>query len=265
MEVQQFMFKPRLAIIPLLFPVMFGDVVQADTSIVGSWFGQDLGQAQSTVDLTFLSDGHFFLVNNGSSTLDPSGQPGLEYGTYSWNSTTGAFSATDLVSTVGGWQSMPNFTNLSVSVSGLSVDGGLTLSSIPSVNDSILGSWYGNNLGQAQDNIVVTYLANGVFYQADVGNHALDPTGQDGIEVGAYTWNTTTKAYTDTVLLDTNGQWGQSNAGITSVAVTGNTATYTGNAGNFEVYRVSSVPLPGSIWMFATSFVVLLGLKRRKQ
>lgn len=78
-------------------------IIDATKSIVGSWHGKELGQAGGDNVFTFLSDGTYYMVDNGDPALDPSGKKGMEKGTYTWDSTTGKLTTTTTVNTNGQW------------------------------------------------------------------------------------------------------------------------------------------------------------------
>jgi hypothetical protein len=146
-----------------------------------------------------------------------------------------------------------------------------TFTSVTDVNNPIVGSWYLQGGGQAQDSAVATFLADGEFFFATVGNSVLDPSGQNGIERGTYTWNSATGAFTDIVLLDTNGQWGLSHSTITGITVTGNqmafsfTDTGTPNGTVLHPTRVvSAVPLPAAAWLYMTGLMGLFYSVKKK-
>jgi len=65
-------------------------------SIYGSWLHSD-----GTVHLSFFINGIYYLEHDW--TPDPTGQPGIERGTYTWNSFSGDFSRTVLLDTNGEW------------------------------------------------------------------------------------------------------------------------------------------------------------------
>jgi len=116
---------------------------------------------------------------------------------------------------------------------------------------TILGGWYGTDEGQAQSTIAAIFLANGNYVEVEDGSHALDPTGQNGMERGTYTWNPVTGAVSINTTLDTDGQWGFSNAGVTSVSVTDTTLSAYTSDGTAVLDRVteSGNPIVGS-WFF---------------
>ena len=228
---------------------------EASSSLVGSWYdGDNL--------VTFFDNGEYLLAHDGRGANDPADLSGLEYGAYSWNELTGGFNATDTVNTTGAWQAVPTTSRLSVTGDTLSANNGEhTLSRVTNVSDSIVGSWVIHNPGQAQGAAVVTFLANSEFFMAQAQDSALDPSGQSGIERGTYTWDSATGAFTDIVLLDTNGEWGLSHSSITGVTVTGNQMAISFLEKNGSVTTrtttglTAPIPLPGALWFFMTGFI----------
>lgn len=69
-------------------------------SIIGSWVIYDEDSGDPSV-LTFLSDSFYMVAESGTSDLY--GEPGMELGTYTWNTATGDFTATVTQETNGGW------------------------------------------------------------------------------------------------------------------------------------------------------------------
>ena len=245
--------------------------VEASTTIVGSWIGQNLGSSQSTVVASFLADGEFFLYNEGNSSLDPSGQSGLEYGNYNWNSSTGAFTAVDITNSVGGWQSMPLISNLSVTGNTLSVsvhNTVVTLASVPSVTNSFLGSWYIPHNGQVGTDLV-TFLADGTYFDVSwVDSKTNSDTSGQGIERGTYTFNSAIGAFTATALFSTPGAGGPGgSSGI--VTVTGDQMAFissinSNDSSNGTRVAPSAVPLPATAWFFMTGLTGLFYNVRQK-
>jgi hypothetical protein len=77
-------------------------------SIVGTWYTERSGasgEPKFRVAFTFLADGTYMMANDGNSTAsDPTGQPGIEVGTYTFNPVNGAFaSACPYINTDGRW------------------------------------------------------------------------------------------------------------------------------------------------------------------
>lgn len=195
------------------------------TNIVGGWYGNNMGQAQSTVIFTFTNDGAYYLAEDGNSTLDPSGQDGMEYGAYTWSPTTGAFAHGTTFDTNGQW-GMSHGAISSVSISGdtLLLDGTLPLTRVIDVNKSIVGSWY---IGDRGNNRIFTFLSDGTFLSAGNEDPALDPFAQKGMERGTYTWDATTGDFTHTTTVNTDGQGGLSHSICSKMQVSGNFMTGT--------------------------------------
>ena len=116
----------------------------------------------------------------------------------------------------------------------------MTATRTPAVAGALAGSWYAPNPGGGTDQIVFTFLADGTFLIADKGTTARDPTGQSGLEWGTYTWNSGTGALALSIQVNTDLQWGLSNAGSLRAQVTGNTLTLTTGDG---VMTIQSVPV----------------------
>lgn len=101
---------------------------------------------------------------------------------------------------------------------------------------SIVGAWYldGSKVAGQKLPIALTFLSDGAYLMADNGNtSAADPTGQPGIEVGTYTYNATTGAFSSACpTINTDGQWGLSHGkqgGATGCTGTGGTMTLQGS------------------------------------
>lgn len=73
-------------------------LVTGSSPIVGTWVVGDTTIADSSLVFTFFANGTYLLAADGPSG-NPNGQDGMERGTYTWNSGTGAFTATTLVDT----------------------------------------------------------------------------------------------------------------------------------------------------------------------
>lgn len=78
-------------------------VASSTNLLIGAW--GEATESDNSVKMVFLPNGYYFMAQDGNSTAagDPSGRDGIEWGTYSWNPATGAFTATPLVDTNGEW------------------------------------------------------------------------------------------------------------------------------------------------------------------
>ena len=139
--------------------------VLADTStIVGSW----LGGGGTNIALTFLSNGRFYFAQSGDETsgCTASGAPGVEYGTFSWNSDTGALSIQIDEDTTGDW-GLSDFNGITVNVAddslSMSETGGWagTLTRVPDAGSALAGSWW-----HQEKELVLTFLADGTYFMA---------------------------------------------------------------------------------------------------
>lgn len=89
----------------------------SDTNeLVGAWLLQDPANANRVLVLTILDDTNYML--GADDTPGPTGGPGLERGTYTWNSTTGAFTSTAVTDTNGALGLSPLISTGTATVSG---------------------------------------------------------------------------------------------------------------------------------------------------
>jgi hypothetical protein len=92
-------------------------LVTGSSPIVGTWVVGNTAVPDSSTVITFFANGTYLLGSDGPSG-DPLGQDGMERGTYTWNSGTGAFSATTLVDTNGQWGLSHPQGSVTVAISG---------------------------------------------------------------------------------------------------------------------------------------------------
>jgi hypothetical protein len=183
-------------------------------SIVGTWYIGNPGGGTDQIAFTFLANGTFLVADKGTVANDPNGTSGLEWGSYTWDSATGAVSFNFAINTDGEWGlSHSGITTATVVDDVLTLTGPEGPFSVPrllSPPDSIVGSWYmaQNDPNGGTDQIVFTFLADGTFLVADKGTVARDPNGTSGIEWGTYTWNPATGATVINVQVNTDLQWG---------------------------------------------------------
>lgn len=174
--------------------------------LVGTWTTptEDGGIAY----ITFLDDGSYHHTEDGTAV--GSGNPGLEIGTYTWNTTTGAISTEPTVDQNGEWGLSHNAPDIKFFVSGgqltVTENGdSFTLNRPAASSSAIVGTWVIISEGRPA---VIVFLADGTYRHSEAGAPVGD--GISGMEKGTYVWNPTTKAFTATATLDQNGDWGLS-------------------------------------------------------
>ncbi|MDB6127262.1 MAG: hypothetical protein JWM35_1158, partial [Verrucomicrobia bacterium] len=186
-------------------------------AIVGAWTFGDTTTTGGTV-LIFFASGYYVHIQTAQTADAPNGVSGFERGQYTWNATTGAFTALSLLDTNGDIGLSGSGSNLTLTISGDTLTAVVPGES-PHVGTRLtgttplVGAFYSGDPSIGDKFATVIFLPNGFYYFAEDGDStpAGDPSGRDGIERGTYTWNATTGAFTAAALQDTNGQWGLSN------------------------------------------------------
>jgi len=214
--------------------------------LVGSWYAPNPGGGTDQIVFTFLGDGTFLIVDKGTHANDPTGQSGLEWGSYAWNSVSGAFGFNMYVNTDGEWgMSHSGMNSMTVSGDTLTLsgaEGSMTATRVSSAAGTIVGSWYGQHPNNGDlDQVVITFLADGSFLVGSQGSlSGSGPDMQNGIERGTYTWDSATGNFSYAMQVNTDGEWGLSHAGITRLQVAGDVLTLTSNEGTFQIARVAN-------------------------
>lgn len=220
----------------------------APSAIVGSWVLASGAQNNGTAVITFLPNGEYFLAEQGDEGVDPSGQDGIEHGTYVWDPVSGLFAATAYTDTNGDWGISGGEISLSISATTLSGPG-FSFNRVSQAPSSLEGSWIIRLGPNDFEDVVITFLSNGNYYLAQDGISG-NIGSQDGVEFGAYSWNPVTSAFHASPQIDTNGEWGLSDIGASvTVSISGNTLSLTTFEGTFALTRVSGMngtPLAGS-------------------
>jgi hypothetical protein len=212
-------------------------------TLLGSWYAApEDGGGTDEIVLTFLANGTFFVADKGTVANDPNGTSGVEWGSYTWDESTGAFSASLAANTDGEW-GMSHAGEVQLRAVGnvltlIGSEGSMELARLVSVPPTILGSWYASfpNDGD-QPHVQVTFLADGTYMLVSAGLSP-GPDAHTGLEWGQYTWNQGTGAFTSSASINTDDQWGFSHAGITNIQVSGDQITLTDSFGTFQVGRV---------------------------
>jgi hypothetical protein len=229
-------------------------------AIVGSWSLPKSDQSASDVALTFLSNGTYLMGEDGDSA-DPSGQDGMEFGTYSWDEASGAFSFQTLEDTSGQWGlSHSSLHKLIANGNTLTADdGAFAFDRITAPGNPLVGGWYANNNKLPGGEVAMSFLANGTYFWVSNGNAVADPTGQKGMEHGTYTWDPLTGAFTHLALSDTDGAWGFSGANVTKISVQAGALSFEHGA---AFATVSEVPEPQA-WLLMGAGWLLTSRRRR--
>ena len=233
------LYSDNLRLLPYIGPFPPNEEAKVycpPNTLVGSWVMGDSTTFDSVM-LTFLANGTFFLSHDG---VAGDGR-GMERGTYTWNTNTGIFVANVTVDTNNDAGLSDPIGTVTVTVDGdtlyysPALEGTFPFQrvSYPSTPPSIIGGWVHLDTINNHDNVVFTFLPNGIYFFAQDGDSSYDPGGQDGMERGVYSWNADTGVFSATALVDTCGAWGPD--GITSASVDGNTLTLNGV---FDLHRV---------------------------
>jgi hypothetical protein len=199
--------------------------LEAQFALVGAWV---FGAGWDAVVFTFLASGQYAMAHAG--TADDAGQPGSEFGTYTWSPETGAFTADAATEsdTNGGWGfshpngGAPGTVNAFMTVSGTSAvlfdprsAVTIELSRVYDAANPIVGSWAvvpdsGAAVDVSPDTSVLTFLADGAYALASGGPR--DPTTLEsaGVEFGTYEWDPSGAftAHAGLTTLNTDGEAG---------------------------------------------------------
>jgi hypothetical protein len=189
----------------------------ADTTnqLVGSWWVTT--PQNHNVIFTFFTNGTYVQTEDGATDL--LGQSGMERGSYTWDSLTGALVTTcPPIDTNGQWgfshqtAGVCSGTTATITVSGdvLTYINGvqtMSLARVIDVTNPLVGSWtYTNHAGHY---VVFTVVQTGEYVETEDG--LSNTYGQTGIERGTYIYSSGGGFVSSCPFVDTNGQWGLSN------------------------------------------------------
>jgi|GEM_PF-1450401 len=196
-------------------------------AIVGVWNLVD-AEPGTAITFTFNEDGTYtHWETQIIEDVDPSGFPGTETGTYSWDATTGVVSFLTVTSdTNGDWGASDSGSEVIT----VHVDGDtLSLNGMPFVAaqsdtevQAIVGNWHLANASDPDDNIIFSFNADGTYSHWETGGSSVtdgptlisdsdNPSGYTGSETGTYSWDENTGMLSIlTITSDANGDWGLS-------------------------------------------------------
>ena len=173
--------------------ILVDRLTSAPNSIVGSWFATPVGGGTDQIVFTFLADGTYLIADKGTVAHDPNGTSGIEWGTYTWDAGTGAFTFTNLVNTDGQWGlSHSNGEITTLVVSGDTLTAGNGSQGMPLTRITPIGSYFngtsGNDvLGGTSSNDIFFGFAGNDRMVGLVGNDMID--GGAGVDTSAYLGN----------------------------------------------------------------------------
>ena len=198
------------------------DIPSTNTpALLGSWYMGDASESDNIVTLTFFENGSYVMLQDGNT---PDGYDGMERGTYSWDATSGVFSATALTDTNGEWGLSHSSINIMIDNNTLTMTEGAdtyTATRVENIANSIVGSWYMGDASEADNIVNLTFFSNGSYVMLQDGSGSY---GNDGMERGTYSWDATSGVFSATALTDTNGEWGLSDSTI-NITIDNNTLT----------------------------------------
>jgi hypothetical protein len=147
--------------------------------------------------MTFLSDGTVMFGQAGHPVGDPSGQSGIERGTYSWNQGTGLLQTNLAVDTNGEWGLSHTSGSASWAVSGNTLsmtDNADTFNAarlLASATNPLVGSWKPQDYGVGNHYYVLSFVDDSHFFLMESGSP--NGAGPGGLQLGTYTFNQSTK------------------------------------------------------------------------
>ena len=214
------------------------DYLVKTEALLGTWYIDD---EDGKVALTFFADGSYILAESGEE--DEDGQSGMERGTYSYNVTTEAFTAEAQVDTNGQWGLSHPDAPMKIKVDNDTLtltegDDEYQATRVKNEDDSIVGSWYISDSSGEDSLAVITFLADNTYMMAEDGTP--DDGGDDGMELGAYEWNSATNAFeVKSIDIDTNGDWGLSDIGSeVTIEIQGDKMVFTEGEDSMEFAKV---------------------------
>ena len=215
--------------------------------MIGTWIGTS--NNGDPIVMTILDEATYSSIEEGTGIN--AGLSDFEYGNFTYDSTTGNFTAMPLVDTNPMWGPTPNVPfNVALSDNTMTIVGGPTFTKLAAdPTKPIVGSW----VGEEPNPTVLTFLADGTYY---ISQNASVSTGiSGGVERGTYTYNGSTLIATGIIQTSTGGA-GMAAPGMTTTlnfTINGDNAIFTDYDVTFPFKRVvapaTPAPLLGSWFM----------------
>jgi hypothetical protein len=200
----------------------------AEDALIGSWIARNTARGDNApwVQLTFLESGYYMhqeLDLPYRPEEDMSGQTGLEFGQYQWDSQTGEITVPQIIRDENGEWGLTDVENgserLALRVSddtltaynptiGLSESTDFTR--VPLNESGITGSWVYQNSMDPSDFVVATLLEDGFYFLGSTTPAEPEFGSEVGLEFGTYTYNSATLVLDATPIFDQNGTAGLS-------------------------------------------------------
>lgn len=207
----------------------------------GTWIQGD-PTSSSVLAITFLDSSHYVGIEKNPTDAD--GHTGMEMGAYSWDPKTMKMTGNGnkTADTNGDW-GFDQGSTFGAALSGNSLtiekpDDPKFTRLVSDPAKPLVGAWI-SGPADAGNSVLLIFLPDGKFLMAE--HHVMvDPGCHDGIELGTYSWNSTTGAITVKITSDTSGDWGFSDAGPVTITVSGNTLSWHNKDGDNTCTRVGS-------------------------
>jgi hypothetical protein len=201
----------------------------APDTLVGSYIIRNTARADNApyIHFSFFESGNYVHLELGDDfrpVADPSGNTGMEVGTYSWDNVTGAFEFTGLELDQNGAWGASNIPNTDLPIKAITTSTGLTLDfasggieqfeRVPANSETggITGTWAIQTDGVPQLEAVVTLLDDGYYF---IGDTFPASDGEvPGIEFGTWSWDSESTVFDYDAIYDQNGTAGFADNGF---------------------------------------------------
>jgi hypothetical protein len=201
------------------------------SSIVGSWgMGYDAASGE-VIEATFYSDNTYIFYQKGvvppAPDPDSCGAVGVEYGTYSYDSTTGKLTASPAVDNTGcwglsdpiqGWFDIGVIDANHVTLYEGQTDGLDQLTRIVDAANPIVGSWgtgyfpNGTSGIGSPEYMALTFYANGTYFHYETGQAEETCDNGGGVEYGTFNYDGINLSFVP--IVDDNGCVGLAENGV---------------------------------------------------